>query len=443
MMKRRQINQQNGGISRSIRAPMLSRTAASPPNNNKTVYFAPRRHVSKGRSYICSVLLAILLLYGMSSLVQKFQSSSKHQGAQEQKLPRSSTLSSLFPREPKLTPGCSVKFQHTNMSLCYFLPYGANFGDELGPAAVKRLLEYHFECTADDVHVIDMASANPGKLRENRTCLFALGSIFHYTRAGDHVWGTGINPTHQGGHPDWLHIHSVRGPETARKMEEWYKMTKVPQGDPGKSLLRGVLWLSRLRLSHLTLSPRTRQGFLIPSLYQDYYHLRTKSIGIEPAYTKPQFCFVPHAQDLTLDFIQNPPPDLKIISVKQHWRPMMEAIRMCDYVVSTSLHGIVVADALGIPCKWFQFTNSTTQKTEGNFKYHDYLWSVGRDTQDPDRTATMATIKRTSSYMGPIPVEKRREIVKQFMSSFPYQIFRKSLTPLETDKRGFRLSSQL
>jgi hypothetical protein len=173
-------------------------------------------------------------------------------------------------------------------------------------------------------------------------------------------------------------------------------------------------------------------GFLIPYLYQDYYHLPTKSIGVEPAYTQPRFCFIPHAQDLELDFIKNPPPDLQIISVKQHWRPMMEAIRMCDYVVSTSLHGVVVADSLGIPSKWFQFSNSTTQKTEGSFKYHDYLWSIGRDNQDPERTATMAAFKRTSSYMGPIPVERRREIVKQFMSSFPYQIFRKSLTPLDT-----------
>jgi len=159
--------------------------------------------------------------------------------------------------------------------------------------------------------------------------------------------------------------------------------------------------------------------------------LPTKSIGVEPAYTQPRFCFIPHAHDLELDFIKNPPPELQIISVKQHWRPMVEAVRMCDYVVSTSLHGIVVADALGIPSKWFQFSNSTTQRTEGSFKYHDYLWSLGRTNQDPERTASMAAFKRTSSYMGPIPVERRRELVQQFMSSFPYQIFRKSLTPLE------------
>ena len=152
----------------------------------------------------------------------------------------------LFPREPKLTPGCSVKFQHTNMSLCYFLPYGANFGDELGPAVVKRILEYHFGCSSTDVHVIDM-SGPPGK-RNNRTCLFALGSIFHYTRDGDHIWGTGMNPYWQRKHPKWLHVHSVRGNETERKMKEWYNYDSVPHGDPGNapsSLLSTLSYANR------------------------------------------------------------------------------------------------------------------------------------------------------------------------------------------------------
>jgi hypothetical protein len=125
------------------------------------------------------------------------------------------------------------------MSLCYFLPYGANFGDELGPAAVKRILEYHYGCSSADVHVIDMHGA-PDK-RNNRTCLFALGSIFHYTRDGDHIWGTGINPYWQRNHPKWLHVHSVRGNETERMMKKWYNLNSVPHGDPGKTRSRAPL----------------------------------------------------------------------------------------------------------------------------------------------------------------------------------------------------------
>ncbi len=39
---------------------------------------------------------------------------------------------------------CSVRFKSKRMGLCYFLPYSGNFGVELGPKAVDRILENHF-----------------------------------------------------------------------------------------------------------------------------------------------------------------------------------------------------------------------------------------------------------------------------------------------------------
>jgi hypothetical protein len=208
---------------------------------------AKNGQVSLWRLRVAAILLVLLLVLATSGVVRRVRTFSQrmaerrfNSGTKVQKNEASqvkiTVSSSIFPREPKLTPGCSVKFQHTNMSLCYFLPYGANFGDELGPAAVRRILEYHYGCSSADVHVIDL-SGPPGK-RNNRTCLFALGSIFHYTRDGDHIWGTGINPHHQGPHPKWLHVHSVRGNETERMMKVWYNYDSVPHGDPGKTRSR-------------------------------------------------------------------------------------------------------------------------------------------------------------------------------------------------------------
>ena len=211
---------------------------------------AKNGQVSLWRLRVAAILLVLLLVLATSGVVRRVRTFSQrmaerrfNSGTKVQKNEASqvkiTVSSSLFPREPKLNPGCSVKFQHTNMSLCYFLPYGANFGDELGPAAVKRILEYHYGCSSADVHVIDMHGA-PDK-RNNRTCLFALGSIFHYTRDGDHIWGTGINPYWQRNHPKWLHVHSVRGNETERMMKEWYNFDSVPHGDPGKTRSRAFL----------------------------------------------------------------------------------------------------------------------------------------------------------------------------------------------------------
>ena len=179
--------------------------------------------------FYCS-FLALLLVTNASSMLVVSRPITMVDSPSTQKKKEVSLSLLRLPREPTLTPGCSVKFQYANMSLCYLIPYGANFGDELGPAVVRRILEYHFGCSSRDIHVINLKRRDA---REKRTCLFALGSIFHFIRTGDHVWGTGINPTYQRSHPQWLHLHAVRGPETAKKMKAWYNITDVPHGDPG------------------------------------------------------------------------------------------------------------------------------------------------------------------------------------------------------------------
>lgn len=198
-----------------------------------TRYQSSRRHVSKGKMYICSVLLAVVLIYGMSILAKNvvFRNEAKSKAVQEEE-----KLSSLFPREPKLTPGCSVKFQHINMSLCY---NGDNtFEDQLGPAVVTRLLEYHFGCTSSDLEMIDLSKGDSDIMRKNRTCFFTSGSLLHFAKTGDHVWGTGMDPLHRDDkHAEWLHIHSLRGPETQRRVKEWYNEEGIPKGDPGTRVM--------------------------------------------------------------------------------------------------------------------------------------------------------------------------------------------------------------
>src|SRR3990167_1725638 len=66
----------------------------------------------------------------------------------------------------------------------------------------------------------------------------------------------------------------------------------------------------------------------------------------------------------------------KIINVQQNWKTFIAEVVSCDEIISSSLHGIVIAEAYGIPATWIK----PTSKVAGNgFKFRDYLTGTNRD----------------------------------------------------------------
>ena len=62
-----------------------------------------------------------------------------------------------------------------------------------------------------------------------------------------------------------------------------------------------------------------------------------------------------------------------IIDVEQTAKKVTEQIAKCNFVISSSLHGIIVADSLQVPCSWIGLSDSVV----GNgFKFHDYASSI-------------------------------------------------------------------
>jgi pyruvyltransferase len=55
--------------------------------------------------------------------------------------------------------------------------------------------------------------------------------------------------------------------------------------------------------------------------------------------------------------------------VERQPRAVVEDIARCEYVASSSLHGVIVAHALGVPALWLRISD---QLKGGAFKFRDY-----------------------------------------------------------------------
>jgi len=72
------------------------------------------------------------------------------------------------------------------------------------------------------------------------------------------------------------------------------------------------------------------------------------------------------------------------------WESVIDRITECECIASSSLHGLIVADAYKIPNVWIRFGDDTF---EGEFKYLDYFSGVGRKTKEPLRITNSTTIE--------------------------------------------------
>ena len=106
----------------------------------------------------------------------------------------------IWPKNPpKRRRDCKVIFRDPGMSLCHITPW-PNFGDELGPPVVKRILELVFGgCSAEeslstfDLKRVYRGGGDMGFLNRTgsglETCLMTVGSLWRMIKSGDHVWG--------------------------------------------------------------------------------------------------------------------------------------------------------------------------------------------------------------------------------------------------------------
>ena len=98
-----------------------------------------------------------------------------------------------------------------------------------------------------------------------------------------------------------------------------------------------------------------------------------------------KICFVPHYADKQspiLAAIRKNYPDLRFVDIEDYgkWTDFIDQVCECDAVFSSSLHGLIVAEAYGIPNYWISVSGNVI----GNgFKFRDYFASIGKFITDP------------------------------------------------------------
>lgn len=205
-----------------------------------------------------------------------------------------------------------------------------NFGDWLSPVICGHL------------------SGRPVVHADPERCdLIAIGSVLSRVKEGwfrkrIHVWGSGYieaQPPKTSKH----FYHAVRGHQTAALLKD-IRVEAV--GDPG--LLCDLIYPE------------------FATVKKDY------ALGLVPHYKDAGH---PIVAQLEATF-----PGIKVLNVFSDTREFLRDLASCEFVISSSLHGLIASDSFGIPNAWAKMSDAVKG---ADFKFRDYYSVFGIENPTP------------------------------------------------------------
>lgn len=201
--------------------------------------------------------------------------------------------------------------------------------------------------------------------------LFAVGSILEQAVPHATVWGSGlrhpvVSPTNVA-----LDVRAVRGPLTR------------------DALLHG--------------------GIACPEVFGDPAILLPRFYRPKPA-RRRAFLVIPHFLR-ECELLQRHPGDC-ISTLTSDWQGFVDAIAGADLVISGSLHGIVLAEAYGVPAILL-----ASAADRDRFKYDDYYQGTGRSTY-----AMASTVDEARS-LGGLPPPALGALQDSLLQAFPRDLW--------------------
>jgi pyruvyltransferase len=237
-----------------------------------------------------------------------------------------------------------------------------NFGDLLGPLVAELL-------TGVGVR----RAPNPNRPQPGPR-LLTVGSILHYARDGDCIWGTGARGD---GDPrryafTTLDVRAVRGPRTRALLTDRGIPCPEIYGDPALLLPELMPQLSTWA------QEKTRAVTIVPN-YADFPAMRAEH-------------------------------GARCLDPRGGVRACLRAIAQSEAVIASSLHGLIVAESLGIPARLL------SPAREAAFKYEDYYLGTGREPVPP-----AVSVAQALRELGPEGVPVRAD--PALRDAFPHDLW--------------------
>lgn len=260
--------------------------------------------------------------------------------------------------------------RNNNLLPCSFYSSTANVGDQLNIDILRHV-----------------SQKNPVEVKSPLTPhILAIGSIAHLAGRGSHLWGCGIVSPHT--IPIWRRlsksrVHALRGQYTLNEFRRrGIDINTIPLGDPAI--------LSSLYFRAKSETVKYRYG-LIP--HYRHYCMFQRSINLHT--------------------------DLKILDVSKKPSQFIDDLLSCQYILSSSLHGLILADTFELPNKWIKINPDLFG---GDFKFHDYYSTTDCPDEIPEYyDPTTPALEFCSIMLGKYSVKRfvlsRQALIESFPSS--------------------------
>jgi len=227
----------------------------------------------------------------------------------------------------------------------YRYPHPNNVGDTLTPYILMHFVK--------DAEFVQVKEQEAGKL-------IVVGSIMRVIKSGDTILGSGImRETDQFPQATECKFLAVRGKLSREILQSFGAKVPAVYGDP---------------------------AILLPLMYKPKVK-KTHKVGIIPHFVDKREVTKEKAIELAGT------EDYKLIDIFLPWEQFVDEVLTCERIISSSLHGIVIAEAYGIPAAWVVLSNRVIGD---GFKFRDYLTGTGRKPQEPGKFPAIpaATMKK-------------------------------------------------